>query len=325
MKVKISAIEYYLPPRIEDNQVLASENPDWRMDDITKKTGIFKRHIAAPEETASDLAVKAAEKLFAAGTRKYDIDCLIFVTQSPDYVLPTSACMIQNRLGLPKRCMAFDINLGCSGFVYALALASSLVEAKTVGKALILCGETYTKYILKNDRTCRPLFGDGAAATLIVPSERDQIGPFDLGTDGSGANNLIVKNSGARIDRDHPPDGKKPIYMSGSDVFLFTMNMVPKSVNALLKSAQKSLDDVDLFVFHQASKLVVSNITRHLKLPDHKVFCNFAEIGNTVSATIPIALKDAASKGVLKNEQRVMLIGFGVGYSWGSGLIEWSS
>lgn len=321
MKVLIKAIEYYLPPQIEDGAVLKNDNPDWRIEDVEKKTGVFKRHIAARDQTATDMAVLAAEKLLSNNVAKDQIDFIILVTQSPDYTLPTSACMVQDRLGIKKECAAFDINLGCSGFIYGLAVGGSLIETRVAKTGLLLCSETYTKYIGKSDRTCRPLFSDGAAAALLVADERSRLGPFVLGTDGSGSGNLMVPASGARrpLDEKQNPE----LFMDGAKVFMFTMEMVPKCVKALLTKSDKGLRDIDLFVFHQASKLVMDNIIRRLELPEEKVFINCQQVGNTVSASIPIALKDAVKQKRLKKGDLVMLVGFGVGYSWGGCLVNW--
>ena len=321
MKTEIKAIEYYLPPMIEDGSVLKKDNPEWRIEEIEQKTGVKKRHISDEKQTAVDMAIAAAEKLFSGGKTKDDIGFLILITQSPDYVLPTSACILQDRLGLEKSCMAFDINLGCSGFIYGLAVGSALIETGLAREGLIICSETYTKYIDKNDRTCRPIFSDGAAVTLLGLSESDSLGPFEMGTDGSGYGDLIVPLSGARVTDDLAQKGK--LFMNGAKLFMFTMSMVPQCVAALLKKSGKQIEDIDLFVFHQASKLVLDNIIRRLDLPEEKVFVNMGQIGNTVSATIPIALKDAVDEKRLKEGDLVMLVGFGVGYSWGGCLIRW--
>lgn len=320
MKVEIKAIEYYLPSKKENNAFLKKDNPNWSLEDIEMKTGIKIRYVTKPNETALDLALHAAEKLFNSRMRKEEIDFLILITQSPDYVLPTSACILQDRLKLKKSCMAFDVNLGCSGFIYGLAIGSSLIDTSLAEKGLLICSETYTKYISKSDRTCRPLFSDGAVATLLTASKFDSIGPFDLGTDGSGFQELIVPSSGARISKSKNP-GR--IFMDGAKVFMFTMEMVPKSITNLLKKSDKTIDDIDLFIFHQASKVVIDNIIRRLNLPKEKVFVNYHRVGNVVSASIPIALKDAIKEKHLKNGSLIMLVGFGVGYSWGSCLIKW--
>jgi len=246
------------------------------------------------------------------------------VTQSPDYVLPTSACILQDRLGLSKKCMAFDINLGCSGFIYALSIVGSLIESGVAKKGLILCSDTYTKYIDKSDRTCRPIFSDGASATLLVGSDIDKVGPFVLGTDGSGYEKLIVKEGGAREPHISSNSYHGTLEMRGADVFLFTLNSVPTCMNELLDKSKLDIEDIDLFVFHQASKLVLENLIRAMSLDEDKVFINLRDTGNTVSASIPIALKDAETKGRLRNGDTVMLIGFGVGLSWGATLITWA-
>lgn len=323
MKVKISAIEYHLPETIEGVDVLQRDNPDWDMPKILDKTGIYNRHVSVQGETAVDLACAAGKKLLEHDSRRAEIDLLILVTQSPDYVLPTSACILQDRLGLSKSCMAFDVNLGCSGFVNTLAIAGSLIESGAARRGLILCADTYTKYIGKNDRTCRPLFSDGAAAILLEGCDTNQLGPFEFGTDGAGHDKLIVRHSGARGECARV--GLGSLEMQGSDVFLFTMRVVPQCIDTVLGRAGLTLADIDLFVFHQASKLVIENLVRTLAVDKSKVYTNFENVGNTVSASIPIALKDAAIQGRLKDGDMVMLVGFGVGLSWGATLVRWSA
>ncbi|OGT44931.1 MAG: hypothetical protein A3E82_00665 [Gammaproteobacteria bacterium RIFCSPHIGHO2_12_FULL_38_11] len=321
MKITLKRTAYYLPPRTEKGSDLKKDNPDWRIEDIEKKTGILIRHITEQNQTAADMGVLAAQKLFLSGVSKNEIDFLILVTQSPDYVLPTTACILQDRLGIKKSCMAFDINLGCSGFIYGLAVGGSLIEAGLAKQGLLICSETYTKYIDKSDRTCRPLFSDGASATLLTSNLRDTLGPFEMGTDGSGYQNLIVPLSGARMAKDN--NQKRQLFMDGAEILMFTMDAVPKCVNDLLNKSGKNINDIDLFVFHQGSKLVMDNIIRRLDLPAEKVFINCQEVGNTVSASIPIALKDAVDQKRLKKGDLVMLVGFGVGLSWGACLVEW--
>ena len=324
MKVKIDSSAYYLPEKKEDNKDLLLDNPDWDISKISEKTGIYSRSIASPHQTAVDLAFEAGNKLLKDISFKEDIDLIILVTQSPDYVLPTSACILQNQLGLSKKCMAFDINLGCSGFVYAISVAGSLIESGVAKKGLILCSETYTKYIHKNDRTCRPIFSDGASATLLVGSNSDNIGPFVFGTDGSGYEKLIVREGGAREPNIIVDSSYGLIEMNGAEVFLFTLSSVPACINMLLDKSNLKIEDIDLFVFHQASKLVLENLIRTMSLDKDKVFINLKYVGNTVSASIPIALKDAETQGRLKNGDTIMLVGFGVGWSWGATLVTWT-
>jgi 3-oxoacyl-[acyl-carrier-protein] synthase-3 len=219
--------------------------------------------------------------------------------------------------------MAFDINLGCSGFVYAISVAGSLIESGVAKKGLILCSETYTKYIHKNDRTCRPIFSDGASATLLVGSNSDNIGPFVFGTDGSGYEKLIVREGGAREPNIIVDSSYGLIEMNGADIFLFTLSSVPACINMLLDKSNLKIEDIDLFVFHQASKIVLENLIQTMSLDKDKVFINLKYVGNTVSASIPIALKDAETQGRLKNGDTIMLVGFGVGLSWGATLTTW--
>jgi len=316
----ISDIQYYLPSRLLSNEDLVSDNPDWRMDDIEKKTGIKNRYICEDNQTSKDIALLACEKLFKNNIKRSEIDFLIVVTESPEYIAPAMSCDLQNILNLKTSVAAFDINLGCSGFVYGLMIADSILCANSYNNGILVCVDTYSKYISPNDRTCRPLFSDAASATLITRSQSKSVGPFELGTDGSGYQDLIVQNSGtkkqANIERNL-------LHMDGGAVFMFTMRTVPKVVNDLLKKEKYKIEDIDLFVFHQASKLVIDNIKRLLKLPDQKVYENYQLVGNTVSSSIPIALAQAKDDNRLKKGSIVMIVGFGVGLSWGATLIRY--
>ena len=317
MKVKIEEISYHFGSKQENLASLKSVNPDWDVDRILSTTGINNRYCSSDTETALDLAVEAGKKLHG---QLDDIDLLIFVTQSPDYILPTTACIAQDRLGLSKHIAAFDINLGCSGYVYALSVVGSLMEANQASRALILCADTYTKYISIHDRTSRPLFSDAGSATIITKSEGDiNLGPFIYGTDGSGADSLVVRNSASKIESDKTSD----FYMNGAEVLLFTMSSVPRGVRQLLDKASMSIDDVDYFLFHQASKVVMSNIATKLSLDDKKFLTNYQDHGNTVSCTIPILLKQKIDAGIVKRGDKLMMFGFGVGLSYGACLIDY--
>ena len=318
---KISDIQYYLPPKLLSNEDLVFDNPDWRMDDIEKKTGIKYRYICEDAQTSKDIALLACEKIFNSNVRRSDIDFLIVVTESPEYIAPAMSCDLQNSLGLKTSIASFDVNLGCSGFVYGLMIADSILCANNYSNGLLVCVDTYSKYISSNDRTCRPLFSDAASATLITASKKKTVGPFVLGTDGSGYKDLMVKNSGTikNIDTE-----RNLYFMNGSAVFMFTMRVVPKAVNDLLIKEKCNMDDIDLFVFHQASKLVIDNLKRLLKLSNEKVFENYQLVGNTVSSSIPIALSQAKSAKKIKKGSVVMLVGFGVGLSWGATIIRYN-
>ncbi|MCP3177561.1 ketoacyl-ACP synthase III [Desulfuromonas sp. KJ2020] len=337
MKAKISAIEYALPSQVLTSEDLAREYPDWSVEKIEEKTGIAKRHIAGDKQCASDLGVEAAKKLFAEGTCSPDsIDYLIFCTQSPDYFLPTTACVIQDRLGLPTSAGAIDFNQGCSGFIYGLGLAKGLIETGQARQVLLIAAETYSKFIHPGDKSVRTLFGDAGTATLItaVDSKKETVGPFVYGTDGRGAKNLIVHSGGlrlpknvdtAKVEEDSHGNlrSKDNLYMNGPEIFTFTLLSVPRMVNALLKKCQIDLDQVDLFVFHQANRFMLESLRKKLKISEEKFVLAYEEFGNTVSSTIPIALHEAQKRGQLKEGMRVMLVGFGVGYSWGATIIEW--
>jgi 3-oxoacyl-[acyl-carrier-protein] synthase-3 len=322
MTARIRAIETAFPETALTNEQLAREYPDWTVEKIAQKTGIRERRIAAPGECSSDLAVRAGEALFRTGAcRAEDIDYVLLCTQSPDYFLPTTACLVQHRLGIPTRAGALDFNLGCSGYVYGLGLAKGLVETGQARNVLLLTAETYSKYIDPADRGVRTIFGDAAAATLIDGAEASEptIGPFVFGTDGAGAQNLIVKGGGMR-----EREAATPLFMNGAEILNFTLQVVPKTVNELLARAGLTMDGVDLFVFHQANQYMLEHLRKKLRVPEEKFPIVLDKIGNTVSSTIPITLQCAAAQGRLKPGMTAMLVGFGVGYSWGAAIIRWA-
>lgn len=330
MNSKISQIEYYLPEHVVTNEDLALEFPDWSPKKIESKIGIKQRHIAAADETALDLAYRAGDKLLRGMDRSI-IDFIILCTQSPDYWLPTSACILQNRLGLKTSTGAFDFNLGCSGFVYGLAVAKGLVGVGIAKNVLLVTAETYSKHLHKLDKGNRSIFGDGAAATLISGSEQEGIHHFALGTDGSGCSNLILKNGGSRYPCDPEAadwtdeagnirnDSK--LYMNGPEIFNFTIEAVPKLIKAALENNSTSLSGVDYFIFHQANQYMLKYLRDTIGIPEDKFYISMSDTGNTVSSTIPIALKDALDKEMVGHGDRVLLAGFGVGYSYGATII----
>ena len=321
MKAKITGIETYLPENFENIESLSVDNPDWEVDKILLKTGIKKRWIADKNETSLDLATKAALKLL----KKFDskkIDTLILVTQTPDYFLPASACILQDRIGLSKNTKCFDVNQGCSGYIYGLSIASSYIESNMSENVLLVCAETYSKFINSNDRTNRPIFSDGASATLVTKSKENDIRSFIFGTDGSGSESLIVKEGAAKSN--FKTTTKKPeLFMNGASVFLFTLSVIPGHIKSLLDLEKINKNDVSMFFFHQASKLVIDNLIKKIDLDKNKTFCNFELKGNTVSSTIPIALEEANLQNKIKKNDLLVLSGFGVGLSWGSCIIKW--
>jgi len=336
IKAAIKAVTSFLPAGELTNDQLAEEFGMWHGNQIFEKTGVAVRHVSARDECASDLAVAAANKLFESGVcASEEIDFLVLVTQMPDYFMPTSACLVQNRLGLRTTCGAIDINLGCSGFIYGLAVAKSLVEAAVASTVLLITSDTYTKWINPKDRSTRTLFGDGAAATLVsgVESESDLIGPFVLGSDGRGVKDIVVPAGGFR--RPVTPETSIPredetgswrseenLFMNGGEVLAFTIRTVPPLIDELLRKSGLTLDDVELVIPHQANKFMLERLRAKLKVPSEKYWIDMKESGNTVSATIPIAIESARNQGRLKSGHRVLVAGFGVGYSWGAAMIR---
>ncbi len=329
----IKAISYYLPARTISNEELVSEFPEWTVDKIASKVGVLNRHVAAYNETATDMAVAAANKLFAEneGISKDSVDFVILCTQSPDYLLPTSACLIQSRLGLRSDIGAFDYNLGCSGYVYGLAIAKGLITGGVAQNVLLLTAETYNKHLHPRDKGNRTIFGDAATATIISTDGFAEIGNFSLGTDGSGSDNLIVKTGGSRnpqkvgdltFDENGNPISSDYLYMNGSAIFSFTQKNVPIVVKKTLENNGISKDDVSMFVFHQANSFMLEFLRKKIKIAPDKFFINMGNIGNTVSNSIPIALRDAQEQDKLHSN--VLICGFGVGYSWGGGILKYS-
>ncbi len=332
MKSYINAISYYLPKRIIDNKEISAEHPEWAADKISSKTGIYKRHIADINEFASDMAERAALKLFDENNINHnEIDFLLYCTQSPDYFLPTTACILQDKLGLSTSCGALDFNLGCSGYVYGLSIAKGLIVGGIAKKVLLLTSETYSKYINQSDKSNKTIFGDAATATLISNEKGIyEIGNFSLGTDGKGAKNLIVKNGGIRnfnkISEDISNENGEylhndsNLYMNGAEIFSFTSSALPLLVNDVLFKNELLIEDINYFVFHQANKYMLDFIRKKIGIPQDKFIYHLENIGNTVSNTIPIAIKEECINQNKKGE--FLLAGFGVGYSYAACVVK---
>lgn len=324
MKTFIKAISYYLPELIVTNEDLVEEFPEWTVEKVAAKVGVSERHIAAKDETAVDMGVKAAEKLFHEHSiDRNSIDFVLFCTQSPDYFLPTSACIIQDRLGLRTTIGALDFNLGCSGFVYGLSLAKGLILGGIASNVVLITSETYSKHLHPKDKGNRTIFGDAATATLISTEGFAEIGEFSLGTDGRGAYNLIVGTGGMRnpaplndlhFDEAGNPISSDFLYMNGGEIFNFTAEAVPELVEEVLAKNQLLPGAVNLYVFHQANKYMMNYLRKLMEIEQEKFYFYLDKVGNTVSSTIPIALYEAQKEGKLHGN--VVLAGFGVGYSW---------
>ncbi len=335
MSIAIREIASYLPDRVVSNDELGSANPSWDMERVGPKTGVRNRHIARDDETALDLAVAACERLFEkVPDLRENIDAILFCTQEPDYVVPPNSCLLHAELGLTDDVLALDFNLACSGFTYGLALAQGLIMAGTATNALLVTSHTYSKLIHPEDRSAMVLFGDGAAVSWIA-SSTDGTGliDLDLGTSGAGWNKFWVPAGGFRTPRSETtaeqPNADKgdfrtpeSIHMDGLGVLAFVNSKVPPSVNTILERNSLTVEDVDLFIFHQASALALDTLEHRLKIPPEKNFRNIADIGNVVSASIPIALEEAMSTGRVETGDLVILCGFGVGLSWGTALVR---
>lgn len=318
----IGPIAVHFPERVETNADLQRQFPQWDMDLIYTKTGIASRHIAAPNECSSDLAVAASQKLF----HRYDIDpqsidFLLLCTQTPDYPLPTTACLLQQRLGMRQSSGALDFNLGCSGFVYGLALADGLIRSGSVRRVLLVTAETYTKFIDPTDRSLRTIFGDAAAATLIEAAPEPTLASFQFGTDGSGADTLIVNRGGARPAEDaikprHRHRWPSALYMDGPSLINFTVSAVPQLLDKVINGSNIRRDEVQLYLFHQATLKMLEQLRERLAIPESQFPIVMEHCGNTVSSTLPIVIDALRNDGRLAPGVQSMLVGFGVGWSW---------
>lgn len=326
-KAYITHIAYELPEKVVENE----------KGRLQRKTGIVYRHVCADDETAADLAQRAAEKLFANGVERHSVEYIIFCTQSPDYILPTTACLLQDRLHLSKTLGAIDIDLGCSGYVYALGLAKGLIESEQVRNVLVLTGETYSKYIHPEDNTVLPLFGDAATATFVEACVADESGICGMtyGTDGSGAGNLIVPVGGMRnrwldtpleetVDSYENKRTNRNLYMNGSAIIDFALEEVPLCIEKILQKMNMKKKDIDYYVFHQGNQFMLQYLQQKCNLMDLRYWNDVRNYGNTVSNSIPVALVDMMQKEVGLDLQHVMLLGFGVGLSWSGCIVNLS-
>ena len=299
--VKIISSHYELGQKKESLKDLCDLNKSWDYERLLLKTGIKYRHILEDNETPESLSIKAGKKCIEKSLNK-DIDGIIYVTQSPSLPLPTRACYLQDKLGINKNSLAFDINQGCSGFVYALSVATALIKNENASRVLIICADHYSKYISKEDRTSRPIFSDAAAAIIVEKSKKNKIGPFIFKTSGDGGGFLTVNK-------------KNKLYMDGPAVLKFSLNLVPEATYELLNKANYKIEDIDTFIFHQASAVVLNKLKKKLNIEDMKWFNKIENIGNTVSATIPIAINILQNDNKFLDNKRYLLMGFGVGLS----------
>lgn len=282
---------------------------------IGEATGIRARRVADKATCTSDLCFVSAQRLLQS--LEWDpqsVGALVFVSQTPDYLLPATSCILQARLNLPKTCVAFDVNLGCSGYVYGLWIASSLMRASGLKRVLLLAGDTMTRLVSPDDRSTALIFGDAGTATALEASAADATASFSLGADGGGQESLIVREGGFR----NPRRGSPRLHMDGPEVFAFTSREVVPSIRAAVAAAGWTLESVDSVVLHQANQFLVQHLAKKLKLPPSKVPIAMDGFGNTSVASIPLALTTHVGERLRRESLRVVLSGFGVGWSWGA-------
>lgn len=319
----IKALTYYLPETIRTNEEIIKNLDNFEETGIsmTKSMGVDFRHVVKPEETAADIAEKAALHLFSDyNITPQDIDFLIYVTQGPDYSMPSSACILQDRLMIPTSAGAFGIDLGCSGYVYGLAVASSFVESGLAKNVLLLTADTTSKYINQKDKNLL-LFGDGASASVISDKGFAEIGKFELGTDGKGFEHIIIRNGGWRH-RNLEGNSKDWFYMDGEAIFNFTVECIPPLIKGTLSKNNLQETDIDYYVFHQANKYMLNTLRKLNGIPKDQFFVDLSDTGNTASSTVPIGLKKSIDGGAITKGMKVMLAGFGVGLSWGGTILQ---
>ncbi|MDR1979090.1 MAG: ketoacyl-ACP synthase III [Synergistaceae bacterium] len=335
MNASVRAVSAYLPEKVLDNAELVRQFGVWTEAKIFSKTGVLRRHVV-DGELVSDLAVGAGEALFAEhGVRREEIDFLLLCTEFPDHFLPSTACIVQDRLGLRKEIGALDYNLGCSGYVYGLALAKGLIAGGVAArKVLLITADTVTRAIHPGDKSTRTIFGDAATATLLEASDSEGVGRFSMGTDGGGADRLVIP-AGAWARPSSPEtraetvnrwgNARTPenLYMDGPEILKFTLEVAPPCFDEILRFNGMTLSDVDLVVLHQASRMLLERVRDALEIPEEKFVIDIENYGNTTSSTIPLALRDAAREGRLKKGDRVVVMGFGVGLSWGGTVLRW--
>jgi len=338
MKSFIRAISYYLPEEVLSNEALQEQFPEVNINDLTRLTGVKSRHIAAESQTAGDLAYLAGMKLFEEHAINPDeIDFVIFCTQGPDYLTPSTSCILQERLGIPNTAGTLDINQGCTGFVYGLSIANGLVATASVRNVLLLTSVNISNYIHPEDKSNRAIFGDGSAATLISAADANSksgVEDFVFGTDGEGFDAIIIKHGGARypllkfaavdyVDEIGNLRNDRNLFMNGSKVFTFSLERVPLMITQLLNKAGIAENEVDMFILQQANQITLESIFRKMKIPTEKGLIHLEECGNTVASTIPIALYHAIEDGKVSRGDTLVLAGFGVGFSWAACVVKY--
>lgn len=327
--VVLRGIAACVPSMVEENSDLIHMQA-YDIDKLVSTTGIERRHIISAGTCTSDLCLKAAERLIGElNWEKKEIEALIFVSQTPDYILPATSCLLQDKLGLSTECITLDISLGCSGFVYGLSTLANYMQAGMIRKALLLAGDTSSLTCSKEDKSSYPLFGDAGTATALEFSEGEDGFKFHLGSDGSGSQAIIINDGGYRspfceesLIVDEIADGinrnKLHLALDGMDVFSFGITKAPETVNALLTRFNIDKEKIDFFYFHQANKMMNDRIRKKLLLPEDKVPLSLKQFGNTSSASIPLTMVTQTARELSSGQNEILACGFGVGLSWGS-------
>ena len=329
----IKGISSYLPIQKLTNENLEKEFPDFLQDKVFSKLGIKQRHISG-DESISQMAILACQKLFESTSLAVnDVDFILLCTQSPDYILPTTACIIQSKLGISTNAGALDFNQGCSGYIYGLALAKGLIDSGIAKNLVLITSEAYTKHIHPLDKSNKSIFGDGATASWIgFDGQGLKINEFVLGTDGSGSNNLIIKNGGSlrpkkndngTFNSNEGGDSDNYLYMNGAEIFNFTLNNIPGLIENVLNLNKQTLESIDYFVFHQANSFMLNHLRKKIGIDENKFIISMENVGNTVSSTIPLVLEKLVKD--CSDEKKLLLAGFGVGYSWGSVVLTYQN
>jgi 3-oxoacyl-[acyl-carrier-protein] synthase III len=327
----IDEIEYFLPKNKVSNEDFLEKNKDWDIDSIKKTTGVSTRYYTDPNETALDISFKACINLFNKKPElKEKVDALIFCTHSSDYIIPSNSLILHGMLNLSEDVFAFDYNLACSGFVYGLGISEGLLKSGIASHILLINADTYSKYVNDKDRSTKVLFGDAAAVSYLRKSDENN-GMLDILCSSSGKHSkkIIIPAGGMRLpkssdtkieekDKNGNIRSLEDLHMDGFGVFSFINSKIPQQIKKICKKNQISLEEIDLFIFHQANKMGIDSITRILKINPEKVYSNIHNVGNTVSASIPLALKDAIIQNKIKTGDLVLLSGFGTGLSWAS-------
>jgi len=326
VRVSITGLGTHVPARVMTNDDIAKlveTSDEW----IRERTGIRERRIAGDDESVSDLCIPAANQaLEAAGLAPTDLDLIIVATVTPDMIFPSAAAIVADGIGATNAA-AYDLSAGCTGFMYAVAQAAGMISAGFAQRVLVIGADTLSKVVDWTDRSTCVLFGDGAGAVMLERVEKGGFLGFDLGADGSGGMELYVPAGGSRAPAslETVQERRHYVKMNGREVFKFATRVLVSSAEALLESCNLGVDDVDVYVPHQANVRIIDHAARKLGIPEEKVVVNADRYGNTSSASIPLALADAAAEGKLKQGSLVLMTGMGAGLTWGSGLIEWTA